>query len=314
MNRMTFSAMTRVTGRWFALMALAVALPALAAPQFEVGERVFIPLFAKNLKDDGYAQGRILKIHGAKADVVITKLVNGADKTMYGTCSPGGGSSPLSNDSVADKSGKPVNKDVPLDKIMKWQKGTHTYLERENLSTAIQKWLGDGMAITPNRLDVAERRAVKLGLPRVQEAVKLARLQVKSTGGHGFPVPAEMALKGSAQMLDAVAKRLAHYPDAVSAAAAKMAGTAPGKNEDLLTDVIIKIAHLTEHQLQSLQNEHSDPRDVSGFSPAQLEAIYTGWYRMMTANDTQPYLNAKLAYYKQQVKKQIQSGKWPTLD
>lgn len=300
----------------FALVAV-VAVPAQAAEsKFHVGERVFIPLFAPNLKDDGYADARILRINkDGTVDVTINKLVNGADKTMYGTCSPGAESplSPAQGGPGSDATAK-VDRRVPVDKIMPWTEGQFTYIERENLSTAIQKWLGSGMAITKNRLDVAERRARELDLPRVREAVKLARMQVVSTGGNGFPVPPQMALRGSAKMLDKVAAQLQKHPDAVKAAVAKMSGTAPGQQDDLLVDVIIKIAHITRDQLRSLESDSPDPRQVGGFSPRQLEAIYGGWYRMMTANGTQPYLNAKLAYYQKQVKQEIQAGKWPKLD
>jgi len=317
MNPLTrLRALLRGVALLFALLAV-VALPAQAGGhKYHVGERVFIPLFAANLKDDGYADARIIRMHkDGTVDVRIRKLVNGADKTMYGTCSPGA-ESPLSQADGgpgSDASTK-VDHRVPIDKIMPWQDGKFTYIERENLSTAIQKWLGSGMAITKNRLDVAERRARELDLPRVREAVKLARMQVVSTGGNGFPVPAQMALRGSAKMLGKVAAELQHYPDAVKDAEAKLSGTAPGQKDDLLVDVIIKIAHITRHQLRSLENDSPDPRQVGGFSTGQLEAIYDGWYRMMTANGTQPFLNAKLAYYKKQVRQQIQSGKWPKLD
>lgn len=320
MHRMTFDSVRhRILKGGVALFALlAVAsLPAHAdESKYRVGERVFIPLFAPNLKDDGYADGRIKRINkDGTVDITISKLVNGKDKTMYGTCSPGA-ESPLSESQGGPGSDATSKTDykVPVDKIMPWTDGQFTYIERENLSTAIQKWLGGGMGITTNRLDVAARRARELGLPRVLEAVKIARLQVASTGGNGFPVPPEMALRGSAKMLGQVAKELQNYPGAVEKAVAYISGTAPGQQDDLLVEAILHIGDVTKSQLQSLQNDNPDPRKVGGFTPEQIEAIYTGWYRMMTANDTQPYLNAKVAYYQKQIHQEIQAGKWPKLD
>lgn len=285
-----------------------------AAADFKVGDRVFIPLYAENLMNDGYADGTIQAVNpDGTVTIKLSDVVNGDDKTLYGTCSPSG-NSPLTAAASADASPSAgtVVSEVPTDKILPWTVGQFQYVERENLSTTIQRWLAGGMAITPNTLDIADRRARELGLPRLRELVAIAKLQVESTGGNGFPVPAERALHGSAAMLDAVAKRLQHHPHAVNDAAAILAGTAPAHSPDLLVEGIVHIAKLTQSQLQHLANDYPDSRKVPGYTPEQLAAIYAGWYRMMTANDTQPYEHAQVAFFSDRAGKILAKGKWPT--
>lgn len=286
--------------------------PLVAAADFAVGDRVFIPLYAENLMNDGYADGIIQSINpDGTVNITLSDVVNGSDKTLYGTCSPSG-NSPLTSAGADNAPGaSKLVREVPTDKILPWKVGQFQYVERENLSTTIQRWLNGGMAITPNSLDIADRRARELGLPRLREVVAIAKLQVESTGGNGFPVPADRALHGAAAMLDAVAKRLQHNPQAVKDAAAILAGTAPAHSKDLLVETIVHIAKLTQSQLQDLANDDPDPRKVSGYSIAQLTAIYTGWYRMMTANDTQPYEHAQVAFFTDRAKKSLDAGKWP---
>ncbi|MHB9021065.1 MAG: hypothetical protein ACYC3A_04480 [Halothiobacillus sp.] len=283
------------------------------AAQFAVGDRVFIPLYAENLMNDGYADGLIASINpDGTVNITLSDVVNGGDKTLYGTCSPSGANSPMVTN-AGDAAAKKLVSEVPLDKILPWTVGQFQYIERENLSTTIQKWLGSGMAITPDSLKIADRRARALNLPRLREVVAIAKLQVESTGGNGFPVPARMALRGAAPMLDAVARLVQRHPNAVKDAAAILARTAPAHSKDLLVETIVHIAELTQKQLASLANDNPDPRTVDDYTPVQLTAIYTGWYRVMTANDTQPYENAHVAYFTDQAAKAIAQGQWPKL-
>lgn len=290
-------------------LALVLSGTAFADP-FKVGERVFIPLYSQNLLDDGYADGLIQKVNpDGTVDISLSDVVNGKDKTMYGTCSPSGGSDQI----MTAQSAKvhEIVREVPTDKILPWTTGQFQYVERENLSTTIQRWLGSGMAITPNTLDIADRRARELDLPRVRLVVAMAKLQVASTGGNGFPVPARRALHGAAQMLDKVAALVQSHPHAVSDAAAILAKTAPPHSKDLLVEAIVHIAQLTQKQLAQLASDYPNPLKVDGYTPAQLIAIYSGYYRMMTANDTQPYENAKASYFSDKAARAILAGHWP---
>lgn len=296
---------------WGALLAAglwAVALPAMA---FSTGDRVFIPMYSENLLNDGYADGLITAINpDGTVNIRLSDVVNGKDKTLAGTCSPRPGLDIMQPADLAKR--KEVIEEVPTSKIMPWSKGQFQYIERENLSTTVQRWLAGGMAITPDVLKTAERQARELNLPRVLLMVQMAKLQVDSTGGNGFPVPPQMALKGSAAMLGQVAALLEPHPNAVKDAAAILAKTAPPHSQDLLVEGIVHLAKLTEHQLQKLAEDNPDPRKVSGFPPEALVAIYTGWYQVMTANDTIPYENARVAFFEAQVSKAIAAGQWPS--
>lgn len=295
-----------------ALLLLVVGGVAEAAP-FAVGDRVFIPLYSENLMNDGYADGLIAAINpDGTVDITLSDVVNGDDKTLYGTCSPSGGTQIMTAPNEHSDEKKLV-REVLVDKILPWNIGQMQYIERENLSTTIQKWLGSGMAITPDSLKIADRRARELNLPRLRVVVAIAKLQVESTGGNGFPVPARRALTGSADMLDSVAKILQDHPHAVQDAAAILARTAPAHSKDLLVETVVHIAELTQKQLAQLAGDYPDPRKVDGYTPEQLAAIYTGWYRVMTSNDTLPYDNANVAFYAEKAAQSIAKGVWPTL-
>ncbi len=280
------------------------------AATFKVGDRVFIPLYSENLLDDGYADGIIQTMNpDGTVNIKLSDVVNGENKTMYGTCSPSGASEQIMT--APTTKAKEIVNEVPTSKILPWTTGQFQYVERENLSTTLQRWLGSGMAITPNSLEIADRRARELDLPRLRVVVAVAKLQVESTGGNGFPVPASRALHGAAQMLDNVAALVQPHPNAVSDAAAILAKTAPPHSKDLLVEAIVHIARLTQKQLADLSNDNPDPRKVAGYTPEQLIAIYTGYYRMMTANNTQPYEHANVAFFSDKVAQAIVSGHWP---
>ncbi|WP_407275606.1 hypothetical protein [Halothiobacillus sp. DCM-1] len=293
------------------LLAVGLWVMALPAMAFSVGDRVFIPMYSENLLSDGYADGLITQINpDGTVNIRLSDVVNGQDKTLAGTCSPRPGLDIMQPADLAKR--RETIEEVPTSKILPWNKGQFQYVERENLSTTIQRWLAGGMAITPDVLKGAERQSRELNLPRIGLLVRMAQLQVDSTGGNGFPVPPRMALKGSAAMLGQVAALVQPHPQAVQDAAAILAKTAPAHSRDLLVEGIVHLAKLTEHQLQKLAEDNPDPRKVDGFPPEALVAIYTGWYQLMTANDTIPYENARVAFFEAQVSKTIAEGKWPS--
>ncbi len=299
-----------LTGVLAGAMAASLSMVALPAWAFSVGDRVFIPMYSENLLNDGYADGLITAMSpDGTVSIRLSDVVNGKDKTLAGTCSPRPGIDIMQPADLAKR--REVIDEVPTSKIMPWTKGQFQYIERENLSTTVQRWLAGGMAITPDVLKGADRQARELDLPRIWLMVQIAKRQVDSTGGNGFPVPPQMALKGSAAMLAQVAALVQPHPEAVKDAAAILAKTAPPHSRDLLVEGIVHVAKLTEHQLEKLAADNPDPRKVSGFSPEALVAIYTGWYQMMTANDTIPYENARVAFFEAQASQSIAAGKWP---
>lgn len=299
---------------WFAAALLLIGAP-LQAAAFEVGEKVFVPMFEPNPELDGYAVGFVETIHDdGTLTIKVNEVVTGKDKTLAGTCHPSGGTPLAGAQIVSDDPDKLViEQRLAADEVMPYRRGSQLYLKRENLSVAYLKYLGSGMGMTPDRLDVAIRRAQSVGLPDMATAMKIAKLQVESTQGRGFPVPASRALQQAAPMLDEVAEVLESHPAAVKEAARILGGTTPGHRDAPIASVIVRLHEILETQLNALAQQSADPREVSGFSVEDLLAIYTGWYRVITANDTQPFQNAQVEFYRDRAAKALKNGEWPSL-
>lgn len=285
------------------------------AAEFVVGEKVFVPMFADNPELDGYAEGFVEQTHDdGTLTLKINKVVTGKDKTLSGTCHPSGGSPLAGARIVSDEPNDlVVEQRLAADKVMPYRQGSQLYLKRENLSIAYLKYLGSGMGMTPDRFDVAIRRARNVGLPKMETAMEIAKLQVVSTQGRGFPVPASRALQKAAPMLDDVAEKLEAHPEAVKKAARMLGGTKPGTREDPLPAVIARLHEILADQLGDLEAASADPRESSHFSSDELLAIYTGWYRVMTANDTIAFQNADVAFYRERAQQAMANGEWPAL-
>ncbi|MFI9653172.1 hypothetical protein ABGV17_00360 [Guyparkeria sp. GHLCS8-2] len=306
--------MARVAGVTAGAVLLVSAGLASAA-SFEVGEKVFVPMFEPNPELDGYAEGFVEQVHDdGTLTLRINKVQTGKGKTLSGTCHPSGGT-PLSGAEIVsdDPSDLQVKQRLPADEVMTFRRGSQLYLKRENLSIAYLKYLGSGMGMTPDRFDVAIRRAEDVGLPRMVAAMEIGKLQVESTQGRGFPVPASRALQKAAPMLDAVAAKLEAYPESVERAARMLGGTTPEHRDDPLAAVIVRLHEILDEQLGELAQQSSDPREVSGFSADELLGIYTGWFRVITANDTRSFQNADVDYYRERAAKALNAGEWPAL-
>jgi len=296
------------------MLLLAWGVSAVSANTFRVGDRVFVPLFADNLRDDGYATGRVEAIReDGRLDVVIFRFEEGKSKTLYGTCSPNSATALAGARIVSDEpQSLRVEHEMDPADVLPYREGLHQYLERENLSTVISKWLSDGMAITPDRLAQAERRAKGLGLDEVALAMNIAADQVGSTGGNGFPVPASMALQGAPAMLETVGGKLSDSPVALDTAAGILAGTESLQGDDILGAVTARIAMLVREQLLAVEAAHETPSDAMTTLP-ELADVYVGWYRLLTGNDSRPYLNADLAYYQTAINETLARDEWPRL-
>ncbi|WP_322521625.1 hypothetical protein SR882_01680 [Guyparkeria halophila] len=307
--------MARVTGLTAGGVALLLFAGLASAASFEVGEKVFVPMFEPNPELDGYAEGFVEQVHDdGTLTLRINKVQTGKGKTLSGTCHPSGGT-PLSGAAIVsdDPENLVVEQRLPADEVMTYRRGSQLYLKRENLSIAYLKYLGSGMGMTPDRFDVAIRRAEEVGLPRMVAAMEVGKMQVESTQGRGFPVPASRALQKAAPMLDEVAAKLEAYPESVERAARMLGGTTPEHRDDPLAAVIVRLHELLDEQLGELAQQSGDPREVSGFSVDELLAIYTGWFRVITANDTQPFQNAGVDFYRERAAKALGNGEWPAL-
>lgn len=306
--------LARVTGLT-AGAALLLSAGLVSAASFEVGEKVFVPMFEPNPELDGYAAGFVEQVHDdGSLTLRINEVQSGKGKTLSGTCHPSGGT-PLSGASIVsdDPADLVVEQRLPADEVMTYRRGSQLYLKRENLSIAYLKYLGSGMGMTPDRFDVAIRRAEEVGLPRMVAAMEIGKMQVESTQGRGFPVPASRALQKAAPMLDEVAAKLEAYPESVERAARMLGGTTPEHRDDPLAAVIVRLHEILDEQLGELAQQSRDPREVSGFSVDELLAIYTGWFRVITANDTQPFQNADVDFYRERAAKALGNGEWPAL-
>jgi len=306
------------TGRLLSVLLAATLLIGAGVAQassFEVGEKVFVPMFQPNPEMDGYAVGLVKTVHDdGTLTLKIDEVVTGKGKTLAGTCHPSGGT-PLSGAEVVsdDPDKLVIEQRLDADEVMPYRRGSQLYLKRENLSIAYLKYLGSGMGMTPNRLDVAIRRARSVGLPDMVTAMQIAKLQVVSTQGRGYPVPANRALQKAAPMLDKVAGILESHPQAVKDAARMLGGTTPDNREDPIAAVIVRLHEILKDQLGELEQQSPDPREVSGYSVDDLLGIYTGWYRVITANDSQPFQNAQVDYYRDRAAKALDNGEWPSL-
>ena len=298
---------------WLAFV-LMLAAP-LQAANFEVGEKVFVPMFQPNPELDGYAVGLVETIHeDGTLTVKINKVVTGKGKTLAGTCHPSGGTPLAGAQVLSDEPDRLViEQRLDADEVMPYRRGSQLYLKRENLSIAYLKYLGSGMGMTPDRLDVAIRRAHSVGLPDMATAMEIAKLQVESTQGRGFPVPASRALQKAAPMLEEVAGIVESHPAEVKEAARILGGTTPSHRDQPIAAVIVRLHEILDEQLGELARQSADPREVPGFSVEDLLAIYTGWYRVITANDTQPFQNAQLDYYRKRASEALEKGEWPSL-
>ena len=279
------------------------------------GDKVFVPMFQPNPELDGYAVGFVEALHDdGTVSLRINEVVTGKDKTLAGTCHPSGGT-PLAGAEVVsdDPEELVIEQRLPVDEVMPYREGSNLYLERENLSIAYLKYLGSGMAMTPDRFDVAIRRARLAGLPDMVTAMQIAKKQVVSTQGRGFPVPATRALQKAAPMLDEVAAMLEPHHDSVAVAERILGGTTPDHRDDPIAAVLVRLHEILEEQLGELAQMSGDPREVPGYTADDLMAIYTGWYRVMTANDTRLFQNADVAFYRERAEQAMANGEWPAL-
>ncbi|MBN2872239.1 MAG: hypothetical protein JXJ30_04935 [Halothiobacillaceae bacterium] len=301
-----------------AAVALAASLLLVGPSQaagFEKGEKVFVPMFEPNPELDGYAVGLVETVHDdGSLTLKINEVVTGKDKTLAGTCHPSGGT-PLAGAQIVsdDPEQLVIEQRLNADEVLPYRRGSQIYLERENLSIAYLKYLGSGMGVTPDRLDVAIRRANNVGLPDMATAMRIAKLQVESTQGRGFPVPASRALQKAAPMLEQVAEVLEGYPGEVKEAARILGGTTPSHRDQPIAAVIVRLHEILEEQLGALAAQSDDPRELADFTTDELLAIYTGWYRVITANDTGPFQNAGVEFYRERAAKALDAGEWPAL-
>jgi len=295
----------------FALFAM-LALAGAAQAQVQVGDRVFIPMYSEHLREDGYATGIVEALEGDKAVVIVRELVPGKGKTLYGTCHPGA-NSPLSGAEVlSDNPDAPVlRKTMSLSELKGWREGKDEYLERENVGTILYKWLGDGMAVTPERARFGAAKARTLGLPRVAEALELAAIQIDSSGGMGFPVGASQLLHGAPRALGAVLEQARKDARAAEAMRAILDGSQPMNGDDVLGMAMAKVLLIVHQNWERLPTELGSTEKAVHW--AEAPALIDAYVDALTTAGQHRYVGKTAAELKDQLKGELKAGRWPAL-
>lgn len=295
----------------FALLALLAFAGAVQA-QLHVGDRVFIPMYSEHLREDGYATGIIEALEGDKAVVIIRELVPGKGKTLYGTCHPGA-NSPLSGAEVlSDNPAAPVlRKTFAVGELKGWREGKDEYLERENVGTIFYKWLGDGMAVTPERARLGAAKARSLGLPRMAQALELAAVQIDSTGGMGFPVGAQQLMHGAPRALAAVLEQGRKDPAAAEVMRGILNGSQPMNTDDALGMAMAKVLLIVREHWARLPSELGGSAKAAQWGEAWT--IAEAYVDALTSGGSKPYAGKEATALKEELKQSLKAGRWPEL-
>ena len=282
-----------------------------------VGDRVFVPMPSVHLREDGYATGTIESIVDGKYTVELRELVQGKGKTLYGTCSPGANSPLAGAEIVSDKEEAPVlRKTFTAAELMPWRAGKEEYLERENVATIFYKWLGDGMAVTPDRARLGAKRARVLGnspgVQRMAQALDLAAIEIDNAGGQGFPVGAVQYLTNADKTLAEVTRIEQQEPGSTgNAMRSILDGSLPLQSDDALAMAMAKVLLLVRDQWARLPVELGSNKAAIAWSetPKVLEAYIAA----LTQNGKLAYRGKDAAAWKHALQTEMQAGRWPSL-
>ncbi|MEW6766170.1 MAG: hypothetical protein AB1344_10345 [Pseudomonadota bacterium] len=310
----------------------------LAHAEIAVGDRVFIPMYSEHLREDGYATGIVESRQGNDATIIMREVVPGKGKTLYGTCHPGA-TSPLSGaEIISDNPDAPVlRKTLSVSALKSWREGKDEYLERENVSTIFYKWLGDGMAVTPERARLGANKARSLGVERAGQALDLAALQVESTGGMGFPVAASQVLRGAPQVLRAVLDQTRKDGAAADQMRAILDGSEPMNGDDLLAMAMARVLMIVRHEWSRLPAELGSmdaavrwadapaAESIPGFRPSGVASrpnadpdpvgmvVVDAYVGALTSGGVKPYRGKEAAAIRAELVGALTAGKWPVL-
>ena len=292
-------------------------LPSWAQAAFVVGDRVFVPMPSVHLREDGYATGSIESISDGKYIVELRELVQGKGKTLYGTCSPGA-NSPLSGaEIVSDKEEAPVlRKTFTAAELMPWRAGKEEYLERENVATIFYKWLGDGMAVTPDRARLGAKRARALGsspgVQRMAQALDLAAIEVDNAGGQGFPVGAAQYLTGVSKTLTEVTRIEQQEPAGTGdAMRAILDGGQPLQGDDALAMAMTKVLLLVRDNWARLPGELGSSKAAIGWE--NTPKVQEAYIAALTQNGKLSYRGKTANELNQALSAELKAGRWPVL-
>jgi hypothetical protein len=292
-------------------------LPVFAQASFSVGDRVFVPMPSVHLREDGYATGMIESIAGDQYTVVLRELIPGKGKTLYGTCSPGANSPLAGAEILSDKVSEPVLRKVfAAHELMPWRAGKEEYLERENVATIFYKWLGDGMAVTPDRARLGAKRARQLGnslgVQRMAQALDLAAIEVDNAGGQGFPVGAAPYLGGVSKTLVAVIATEQQEPATTGdTMRAILDGSQPLQSDDALAMSMAKVLLLVRENWARLPAELGSGKTAAAWP--QAGGVMQAYVAALTRDGKVKYRGTSAGELNQVLATELKSGRWPVL-
>ncbi|MEF3193209.1 MAG: hypothetical protein K6346_03180 [Halothiobacillaceae bacterium] len=204
-----------------------------------------------------------------------------------------------------------MRKTFTLGELRGWGGGRDGYRERENVGTMFYKWLGGGMAVTPEGARFGAAKARALGLPRVAEARELAAVQIDSRGGMGFPVGASQLLQGAPRALGAVLEQARKEPGAAKAMRAILDGSQPMNGDDVLGMAMAKVLLIVRDHWDRLPAELGSPQKAAAWG--QASAIAKAYVDALTTGATQTFAGKTAAELEAYLATELKAGRWPSL-
>ena len=268
----------------------------LASASFSPGEKVWIAMYADNLKDDGYAIGKVHKLlPDGRLKVVIDEVVVGKGRTLHGTCHPSGGTV-LSGATIVDASPASLHVEQTLTpgEVQPYLVGRSRFLERENLATVIQRWLSDGFGMSSEMLRSSAVRATALGSERAALAFTImAHAEDAQGAGQGFPQPLRQRAAHLAEALAQTQAALAQDPAAYQAAVRLYGQGFLRQSDNLPAVVSVKLLHDVKADMQALRAEFGS-FEAASQQIANLADIHLNYLRMLTQGGAQTYADQSL--------------------
>ncbi len=272
---------------WLFLLA---ALPA-GATQFQVGDRVWIDLYAENLRDDGYAVGKVAEIEtDGRLRVRISQVEMGKGRTLYGTCHPGGGSA-LAGAQILNPEPErlQIEKVFSPEAVKPYRKGRAEFLDRENLATLIQRWMYDSYGLSSDLLRRMAKKAENMAIPHAALAFEImAYVEDAQGGGRGFPVPLEQRLSKTSWAMEKIYCKLRSDPDAYAELLRIHKRHNPQISQHLAAMVTEKFLQEVQEDMHELETRYPS-YDMAAEQIENLQYIQPYFLQMLTKNGAQPY-------------------------
>lgn len=278
------------------------------AVQYKAGDRVWIAMYADNLKDDGYASGRVKAVNAdGTVAVDITEVVVGKGRTLYGSCHPNGDTA-LSGAEIIS----PEKDNVHLEKTFEpamlkpYREGSFEFIERENLSTVIQRWLSGNFGITSDMLRNDAGKARKMGVPSIALSLEMmANIEDMRGAGRGYPLPLEQRLEHADRVLEKTFCQLKQDPVAYRSFLEAYSARSPQKTGSLPAMVATRMMLDIRGDMMELKARFPDYA-VAKEKTEMLFNVHPNFIRFLTNNGQQNYKNRSLISWLEQGE-----GGWP---